>query len=318
MSRILVTGGAGRLGRSVVSALADAGNEVVSIDRIRIDGLPARQIEADLLDASATSAAFAEIAPDAVVHLAAIAVPGALPDAEIFGVNTRLLWSVLEASLAAGAGALLVASSPTVVGYGAPSGWQPAYLPLDEDHPVAPWNGYSTSKLAIEEIIRMAVRRYGDRARFGVFRPCYVIAPEEWEGAPTQQGHTVAERLARPALSAVALFNYLDARDAGEFVVAWLAHATEVPNGEVFFVAAPDALVDAPTADALRELVPETAVAASALSGSESVFSSARAELLLGWRARRTWRTELRRDAVPSSASRPHPNRSHAQETPHA
>jgi nucleoside-diphosphate-sugar epimerase len=318
MSRILVTGGAGRLGRSVVSALAEAGNEVVSIDRVQIEGLPARQIEADLLDASATRATFAEIAPEAVVHLAAIAVPGSLPDAEIFDVNTRLLWSVLEASLAAGAGALLVASSPTVIGYSAPSGWQPAYLPLDEDHPVAPWNGYSASKVAIEEIIRMAVRRDGHRARFGVFRPCYVIAPEEWEGAPTQQGHTVAERLAHPALSAVALFNYLDARDAGDFVVAWLAHATEVPNGEVFFVAAPDALVDAPTADALRELVPETAAAASALSGSDPVFSSARAERLLGWRARRTWRTELRRDSVPSAASHTDPIRPHAQEAPHA
>ena len=305
MSRVVVTGGAGRLGRSVVETLAAAGHEVVSIDRSEIVGSPARQLSVDLLDAAAATAAFAEIRPDAVVHLAAVAVPGALPDPEIFDINTRLVWNVLEASLGCGAGALLVASSPTVIGYGSPSGWAPAYLPLDEDHPVAPWNGYSASKVAVEEIVKMAVRKHGDRLRLGAFRPCFVIAPEEWEGAPTQQGHTLAERIADPSLSAVALFNYLDARDAGEFVEAWLDRAapadSEVPNGTVFFVGATDALADAPTAELLAAHVPEAAAAAPSLEGDAPVFSSALAERLLGWRAQRSWRTELR-IPVPSTA----------------
>lgn len=309
--RVLVTGGAGRLGRSVVSVLADAGYDVVSIDRADAPRLPARQLQVDLLDTTAARSAFADIKPDAVVHLAAIAVPGAMPDPEVFDVNTRLAWNVLEATIAADAGALLVASSPTVIGYGAPSGWHPSYLPLDEEHPVAPWNGYAVSKVAIEQIVRMAVRRHGHRARFGIFRPCYVIAPEEWEGAATQQGHTIAERLADPTLSAVALFNYVDARDAGEFVRLWIERASEVPNGEVFFVSAPDSLLDAPTAATLARFVPDTAEAAGALHDDEAVFSAAHAERLLGWRAHRTWRSELR---VP----RPDPVRSRSQETSRA
>ena len=292
--RVIVTGGAGRLGRSVVRALAAAGYEVVSIDRAKVEDLPAEQRQTDLLDEAATRAVFAELAPDAVVHLAAIAVPGALPDPEVFDINTRLVWNVLEATIAAGAGALLVASSPTVIGYGSPSGWSPAYLPLDEQHPLAPWNGYAVSKVAIEQIVRMAVRRNGDTVRFGAFRPCYVIAPEEWAGAETQQGHTIAERLADPALSAVALFNYVDARDAGEFVRSWLEHASEIPNGEVFFVGAPDALLDSPTGPALTAFVPGTSEMAAGLPADAAVFSSAHAERLLGWRARHTWRTELR------------------------
>lgn len=300
-ARVLVTGGAGRLGRSVVIALANAGLDVVSLDRSTLEGLPARQIEIDLLDPQATAEAFREIAPTAVIHLAAIAVPGALPDPQVFDINTRLVWSVLDATVSSGAGALLVASSPTVIGYGSPSGWRPSYLPLDESHPVAPWNGYAASKVAVEQIVQMAVRRDGERVRFGVFRPCYVIAPEEWSGALTQQGHTIADRLANPALSAVALFNYVDARDAAAFVLAWLKQANDIPNGEVFFVGAADSLVEAPVSAALSSLVPGTEDAAGGLADDAAVFSSTHAEELLGWRATRSWRTELSGRHTPAS-----------------
>src|SRR5690606_16659641 len=63
MSRIIVTGGAGRLGRSVVRLLAESGHDVISIDRTTA-GLPAQEIEADLLDAEATAALFARSGPD--------------------------------------------------------------------------------------------------------------------------------------------------------------------------------------------------------------------------------------------------------------
>jgi nucleoside-diphosphate-sugar epimerase len=136
--------------------------------------------------------------------------------------------------------------------------------------------------------------RAATRLRLGLFRPCFVIAPEEWEGAPTQQGHTIAERLDDPALAAVSLFNYVDARDAGDFVLAWLTQPDAAPNGAVFFVGAADSLVRAPVPEALARLVPETAGLAGGLGGSDPVFSSARAERLLGWRPRRSWRTEFR------------------------
>ncbi len=293
MSRVLVTGGSGRLGRSVVSVLAEAGYEVTSVDRAGLDGLPARQLEADLLAPGAASKLFKEVRPQAVVHLAAIAVPFTAPEAETFATNTALAYAVLEATLESAARSLLVASSPTVIGYNSPSGWSPAYLPLDERHPVAPWNAYALSKVAVELLMAKAVRSDGNRARFGAFRPCYVISPEEWRGAPTQQGHTVLERLDDPALSAVALFNYLDARDAGDFVRAWIEQADRIPNGEVFFAGAPDSLVREPVGEALERLVPGVGSAGRHLAPDAPVFSSKHAEELLGWRARRTWRTEL-------------------------
>jgi nucleoside-diphosphate-sugar epimerase len=277
----------------VVSVLVDAGHDVISVDRHSHAGGPGRSVACDLSDASATEALFAELQPDAVVHLAAIAVPFERPDRELFATNTDLAFIVLEASLAAGVSSLLFASSPTVIGYGAPEGWSPEYLPIDEEHPLAPWNAYALSKQAVEGLVSMSVHTNGDRLRVGAFRPCYVISPEEWAGAPTQQGHTVLERLDSPELSAVALFNYVDARDAGEFVLAWLDRAEEIPNGSVFFVGAPDSLAREPLGDLVSRYRPELAQACRAAGGPDAVFSSARAEKLLGWRASRTWRTQL-------------------------
>lgn len=293
MSRIIVTGGSGRLGANVVASLAAAGHHVVSIDRRAADGLLAEQIEHDLLDTAATTRLFERVKPDGVVHLAAISVPFSAPEREIFETNTSLALNVLDATIASGASSLLVASSPTVMGYGSPRGWQPQYLPLDEEHPIAPWNAYALSKQVVEDTVAMAVRTHGDSIRFGIFRPCFVIAPEEWAGAPTQQGHSVRERLDDPALSAVALFNYLDARDAGDFVAAWLERADVVPNGTCFFVSAADSLATGPIDELLTAHVPGIGAAVVGLPSSSPVFSSARAERLLGWTAKRSWRTEL-------------------------
>jgi UDP-glucose 4-epimerase len=293
LSRYVVTGGSGRLGASVLRALVDAGHDVVSVDRVLVDGLPARQIAHDLSDTEATRELFRELRPHGVVHLAAISVPFSAPDPIIFATNTGLAYSVIEATVASGAGQLLIASSPTVIGYGSPQGWAPRYLPLDEEHPIEPWNGYAASKQAVENLVAMAARAHGRTVDFGLFRPCFVIAPEEWEGAPTQQGHTVRERLEDPALSAVALFNYVDARDAGDFVVAWTERSHSVPNGSCFFVGAPDALALGPMDRLLPEHVPNIGDLATGLTGTRPVFSSDRAEQMLGWRARRTWRSEL-------------------------
>lgn len=293
MSRYIVTGGAGRLGRSVVGALTAVGHTVVSVDRSTAPGLPADQIVHDLSDAHETGRLFARLSPDGVVHLAAIAVPFSAAESDIFVTNTALAFGVVQASRDAGARSVLVASSPTVIGYGAPRGWRPEYFPIDEDHPRAPWNAYALSKTAIEDLLEMTVRVHGDQLRVGSFRPCFVIAPEEWQGAPTQQGHTVRERLDNPELAAPSLFNYLDARDGGEFVVAWLRECEHIPNGTTFFVSASDPLTRLPVGEALSRWVPGTVGAASALAADASVFSSERAARLLGWRPRRTWRTEL-------------------------
>lgn len=296
MSRIVVTGGAGRLGRSLVTGLAGFGHEIVSLDRVAVpeleqDGIT--QVALDLSDADAAAAVLSDAKADALIHLAAIAVPFSAPEDVIMRTNAGLAVSVLHGAVRAGIPKIVAASSPTVLGYGCPTGWSPDRLPLDEETPTRPWNAYALSKLLIEDTLGMLQRQTGDATRFAAFRPCYVIAPEEWAGAPTQQGHTVRERLDDPALSAPALFNYVDARDVAGFADTLLAGMTEIPNGEVFFVGASDALAREPLADLLPQFHPGTAGAAAELTGTRPAFSISKAERLLGWRPQHDWRTEL-------------------------
>ncbi len=292
--RVLVTGGSGRLGESVVDGLVGAGHDVVSIDVTP----PRRHRElwfaADLSVADEASWALARVRPEAVVHLAAIAVPFSRPEREILRTNTALAYNVCSSALDAGAGSVIVASSPTVVGYGAPSGWTPAYLPIDEAHPVRPWNAYGLSKSMAEQVMRMFAAQAGDRLRLSAIRPCYVISEDEWAGALTQQGHTVRDRLDDPALAAGSLFNYVDARDAADLVSALVRRSHDIPNGETFFVGAADALAREPLAELLPRHHPGTAGLAGGLAGTAPAFSNAHAERLLGWRPERSWRTELR------------------------
>lgn len=288
--RVVVTGSSGRLGRTLSTGLAASGHTVVGADRTvsGLDGIDERAI--DLADARATERLLDAVRPDALVHLAGIAVPFSAPERDILLTNTSLAHIVLGAAAHAGVGRVLAASSPTVIGYGAP-GWRAVSVPIHEGHPVEPANAYALSKAVIEEAVRMFSRTAA--GAFGFFRPCYVVSPEEWAGAPTQQGHTMLERLDDPALAAVSLFNYLDARDAASFADAWLAAPAHVVDGEGFFVGAADALARRPVAELWRDLVPGLGTGADALTGTRPVFAIDKAAELLGWRPERSWRTEL-------------------------
>ncbi|MFE5672212.1 NAD-dependent epimerase/dehydratase family protein [Agromyces sp. NPDC056523] len=288
--RVVVTGSSGRLGRSLASGLATVGHEVVGVDRAPagLDGVEERT--ADLAAPGAAAAVIGGLRPDVLVHLAGVAVPFSAPERDILLTNAALAHDVLAAAASAGVRRVLAASSPTPIGYSSPA-WRAGTVPIDETHPLEPANAYALSKVVIEETVRMFARTAP--GEYGFFRPCYVISPEEWAGAPTQQGHTVAERLADPALAAVSLFNYVDARDVAGFVDAWLAAPADAVDGEGYFVGAADALATRPVAELWREFAPGLGPAADALVGTAPVFSIRKAADRLGWTPQRDWRTEL-------------------------
>ncbi|MGO3146458.1 MAG: NAD-dependent epimerase/dehydratase family protein [Leucobacter sp.] len=294
--KVLVTGGSGRLGQAVVSHLHSLGHEVVSVDRRPEHSFPAtiRQIHADLSTPGEAWSIISSERPEAVIHLAAIAIPFSAAESEIYRTNVITTFSVLEAATGCGVQMVLTATSPTAIGYGAPGGWKPDYLPIDEAHPLYPWNAYAQSKATMEDIVRLFVRSHGKTTRCHAFRPCYLISPEEWAGEPTQLGHTVLERLDDPSLAAVSIFNYVDVRDAASFVAAWLTAAPELPNGEVFFVGADDALSREPLNTLVPKFFPGTESLAAGLTGHSPAFSSEKAKALTGWAPKHSWRSEMK------------------------
>jgi nucleoside-diphosphate-sugar epimerase len=156
-----------------VSELSAAGHEVVSLDReVSTAGelADAEQVAVDLLDAEAAADAITRARAEALIHLAANAVPFSAPEDVIMRTNAGLAISVLGGALAAGIPKVVAASSPTVLGYGAPAGWVPDRFPLDEQTPPKPWNAYGLSKLVIEQSIaihgdtRLALRIPGPAA----------------------------------------------------------------------------------------------------------------------------------------------------------
>ena len=101
MSRILVTGAAGLLGRFVVRELLAHGYAVRGFDR-RAGDADIEWRVADVTDAAAVGAAMEGI--DAVLHIAALPNIWSGDGATIMHVNTQGTWLVFEAAEARGIG----------------------------------------------------------------------------------------------------------------------------------------------------------------------------------------------------------------------
>lgn len=153
--RILLTGSAGFTGRYFQAQAIDAGHKVVSLS-------------ADLTDAAAVAAEVAVAAPEAVVHLAAIAFVGHEDTSAFHAVNVRGSQNLLDAlvALPRRPDRVLLASSANIYGNCLQS-------PIAETQPPAPVNHYAASKLAMEQM----AQAYADRLPIVVTRPFNYTGP---------------------------------------------------------------------------------------------------------------------------------------------
>lgn len=173
--RVLVTGGAGFIGSNLVHALAGS-HEVGVIDDLSTGHAENLHPAAwnrtmDILD-DLLPEAFAEFAPDAVVHLAAqSSVPRSIQDpVRDWAVNVDGTSRVAVAAAAAGAKRVLSASSAAVYG-------EPAEVPLRECSATVPVNPYGTSKLSAEAAL--AEQLAGKGVDFASFRFSNVYGPRQ-------------------------------------------------------------------------------------------------------------------------------------------
>jgi dTDP-L-rhamnose 4-epimerase len=220
--RILVTGGAGFIGRRVVEAMVAAGEQVTVLDALLPEVHPAQQppllpdgvefIRGDVRDDETVTAALRGV--DLVSHQAAVVGRGReiLDAAHHVGCNDLGTATLLAAMTRAGLGRLVLASSVAVYGdgrYDCPRhgrvraaaraaadlaagrfdrpcpdcGASLAMVPLAEDDPCnPPPNVYYITKLAQELLVGAWARETGGRA--AVLRYHHVYGPDMAYASP--------------------------------------------------------------------------------------------------------------------------------------
>lgn len=284
---VLVTGAAGGIGRVVVPALAEAGYRVVATDRAPFDSPSADVVlVGDTRDpafvGSALRAGGGAGAPavDGVVHLAAIASPGQVPDDETFTQNVQGTFCVLDCAGRAGVRVAVAASSFSAYGYPwAGRHLSPAYVPIDEAQEPVAVDAYALSKLAGEQVGAYAARRYGMPATL-------LRLPFVGTGDRLREAVDRAHR--DPGATRQELWTWLDTRDAAGVVRAVLGSG--VVGYHVVNVAAPDTTSDRPTAELLARYHPASRVTRP-LEGFASVIDTTAVRRLFGFEPAYSWRT---------------------------
>jgi UDP-glucose 4-epimerase len=155
--RVLVTGGSGFIGRHVVAGLARAGAQVRVLDLQPHPDPSVELVQGDLVDPGVLPAAL-EGGVDAVVHLAAVtSVLRSLEQPDLtYRTNVHGTHLLLEAARAAGATALVFASTNAVTG--------PMEAPaITEAARLRPLTPYGATKAAAEMLMSAYTASYGLR-----------------------------------------------------------------------------------------------------------------------------------------------------------
>ncbi|MGW9183913.1 NAD-dependent epimerase/dehydratase family protein [Agromyces sp. NPDC055661] len=279
--RIAVTGGSGKLGRTVVRTLREEGHEVVNLDQ---QGDRESVTRVDLTDYGQVIDAIAGVddrhaGVDAIVHLAAIPAPGIVSDVATFHNNMLSTFNVFQAARRLGIGRIVYASSETVLGL--PFDVPPPYIPVDEEYAARPESTYSLVK-HLEEQMAIELVRWHPELSITALRFSNVMDPADYDAFPSFD--------ADASLRKWNLWGYIDARDGAQAVS--LALAARKPGFERYIIAAADTVMTRPNAELVAEVFPDVPVRGD-LGVNDTMLSIDKARRMLGYEPRHTWRDEV-------------------------
>ena len=289
MKSVVVTGGSGKAGRATIRELIAHGWSVLNVDLVPPAEPLCHFLKADLCDLGQAIDALGLAAgtvdrrrtttahPVAVVHLAGIPAPGLAPDATVFQNNLMSTYNVFSAATRAGLKRVVWASSETV--YGLPlTRTPPAFVPVTEDHPLAPETGYALAKVMCEEMAAQ-MHRWNPKTTFVGLRISNILEPGDHALIPSWQDDWTVRRWN--------LWSWVDARDVAQ--ACRLALQADVSGARNYTIAAADTVMSA-TNEALlaKEFpgVPHRGI----VSGHGTLLSIERAQRELGYAPRYSWR----------------------------
>jgi nucleoside-diphosphate-sugar epimerase len=285
VTRIVVTGGSGKLGRAVVDHLLEHGHDVVNVDReAPHDVNRAVFVRADLTEYGQAVEVMSSVddryaGVEAVVHLAAIPAPGILTNAATFANNMITTYNVLTAAESVGVRDIVWASSETVLGL--PFDTPPPYVPVDEEYPARPESTYALVKHLEETMAAEMCRRNPELKMIGL-RFSNVMAVEDYAEFPGFDSD--------PRRRAWNLWAYIDRRDAAQAVRKALEYQ---PRGmDLFIIANHDTVMTRPNEELLAEVYPDVELK-RAVGPDETLLSIEKARRLLGYEPEHTWRDHV-------------------------
>ncbi|WP_353807518.1 NAD-dependent epimerase/dehydratase family protein [Agromyces sp. SYSU T00194] len=276
--RVAITGGSGKLGRTVVRELAAAGHQVVNFDRVGERGPGFVQLDTtdfgqvvDALGGVDRTEPF-----EALVHLAAIPAPGMLTDAATFRNNMLTTFNLFWAATRLGIRRIVYASSETVLGL--PFDVPPPYIPVDEDYPARPESVYSITKVLEEQLAIELVRWHPDLS-ITALRFSNVMEPADYAQFPSYDADAMTRKWN--------LWGYIDARDGAQAIDLALRKA---PAGfDRYIIAAADTVMSRPNAELVAEVFPDVPVRGD-LGEHDTMLSIDKARRMLGYAPRHSWR----------------------------
>jgi UDP-glucose 4-epimerase len=280
---IAVTGGSGKLGRTVVRELRAAGHTVVNLDATGERGTGF--VRVDLTDFGQTVDAILGVNDlhdgfDAIVHLAAIPAPGILSDVATFHNNIRVTYNVFQAARRAGIRNVVYASSETVLGL--PFDVPPPYIPVDEDYPARPESTYSLVK-HLEEQMAIELVRWDPALKIVALRFSNVMEPADYAAFPSYDADARARKWN--------LWGYIDARDGAQAIMRALEWDTT--GFDRFIIAAADTVMSRPNAELVAEVFPGVPLKREDLDNNDTLLSIDKARRVLGYAPTHSWRDEV-------------------------
>jgi nucleoside-diphosphate-sugar epimerase len=273
VTRVAVTGAAGRVGRGVLKLLLDRGVAVVAIDSLMPpDESPSGNVvwvQADMTDYPAVVKALEGC--DGLVHMAAIARPGVIEDAVVHANNVVGSYNALRAAVDVGVTRMCQASSVNAIGCAWSRSPRYDYFPLDENHPSYAEDPYSLSKWICEQQADAIARRYSSIG-IASFR-YHMVVPERARAAAVYG--------AAPEEVAIKnLWGYTSLAAAAG--ACWLALEGAQIGHEVFEIVAPDHVGGASSTELAKRYYPGVMWRRQP-GADESFFDSSKAGRLLGW-----------------------------------
>ncbi|HEV7565161.1 MAG TPA: NAD(P)-dependent oxidoreductase [Microbacteriaceae bacterium] len=279
--RIAVTGGSGKLGRSVVTGLREAGHEVTNLD---VAGVKGEFTRVDFTDyGQAIDAIFGvndrHDGFDALVHLAAIPAPGIMSDIATFQNNMNSTFNVFQAARRAGIKNIVYASSETVLGL--PFDVAPPYIPVDEEYPARPESVYSLVK-HLEEQLAIELVRWDPSLKIVALRFSNVMNDEDYAEFPSFDADARARKWN--------LWGYIDGRDGAQAVRKALE--SDATGFHRYIIAAADTVMSRPNAELVAEVFPDVPVKGD-LGVNDTLLSIDKARRELGFDPEYSWRDRV-------------------------